>query len=335
MVGKVYMINAEYENLGTRYLDINSSLEKERHRSLYVMKFGGTSMGGAEQITSVVEIISEHYKDGKSLVVVPSAMSGVTNLLVSVVDCINKFDKVSVNKNLKIIFDRHMTASNEIRLSVTQREDLQEKLRDLFIGLRNDVSCASGNITVNGETKDKILSYGERMSTRILEAKCLQEEIQSVVVDAFDIIETDDNFGEARPDFEITKTKTIHRINPLLKRGIMPIVTGFIGATKDGRITTLGRGGSDYSASILGWALDAKEVWIWTDVDGVFTNDPNKDPDARLISEMSFDKADAMAKNGAKVLYEKTLEPHFNTKTIFRVKNTFNPTCEGTLITDS
>ena len=329
------MRSIEGENFSFHSVDIGSSLEAERHKPLYVMKFGGTSMGGAEQVTSIVDIISEHFKDGKSLVVVPSAMSGVTNLLVSVVDGIQKFDIVSIDRNLRTIFDKHMTASSEIRLSLDTRNSLQEKLRDLFVGLREDVSHALSNMPVNTEVKDKILSYGERMSTRILEAKCLQEGLQAVVVDAFEIIETDDNFGEARPDFESTKAKTIHRIHPLLKKGIMPIITGFIGATKDGRITTLGRGGSDYTASILGWALDAKEVWIWTDVNGVFTNDPSKDKNARLIGEMRFDEADTMAKNGAKVLYPRTLEPLFGTDIVLRVKNTFNPTCEGTKISAS
>lgn len=327
------MRNVEGENFSA---DIGSSLETERRKPLYVMKFGGTSMGGAQQITSVVDIIHGHFRDGKALVVVPSAMSGVTNLLVSVVDGIQKSDERSTDRDVRTILDKHMTTSSEIRLSLSQRQTLHQKLRDLFIRFREDVSYASSdNIPVNSETKDKILSYGERMSTRILEAKCLQEGIQAKAIDAFGIIQTDDNFGEARPDFENTKTKTIHRINPLLKKNVMPIVTGFIGATKDGRITTLGRGGSDYSASILGWALDAKEVWIWTDVDGVFTGDPNRDPDAELITEMRFDEADVMAKNGAKVLYEKTLEPLFGTDIVLRVKNTFNPTCEGTRISSS
>ena len=329
------MINIEGENLSTHYLDINSSLEKERRSPLYVMKFGGTSMGGAKEITIVADIVSGHYRDGKSLVVVPSAMSGVTNLLVSVVDGIKKSDTTSINKDLRAIFDKHMIASNEIGLSMIQKKGLQEKLRDLFIGLRNDVSSASGNITVSGEARDRILSYGERMSARILEAKCQQERLQSVVVDAFDIIETDDNFGEARPDFEQTKIKATYRINPMLKKGVIPIVTGFIGATRDGRITTLGRGGSDYTASILGWALDAKEVWIWTDVDCVFTDDPNKNPDAKFIDKMTYKEADAMAKNRNKVLYGKTLEPLFGTGIVLCVKNTFNRICEGTRITAS
>jgi aspartate kinase len=299
------------------------------------MKFGGTSMGGAKEITIVADIISEHFKDGKSLVVVPSAMSGVTNFLVSVVDGIKKSDTTSINKDLRAIFDKHMIASNEIGLSMIQKKGLQEKLRDLFIGLKNDVSCVSGNIIVSGEARDRILSYGERMSARILEAKCQEVGLQSVVVDAFDIIETDDNFGEAKPDFEQTKIKATYRINPMLQKGVIPIVTGFIGATRDGRITTLGRGGSDYSASILGWALDAKEVWIWTDVDGVFTSDPNKNPDAKFIDKMRFDEGDAMAKNGNKVLYAKTLEPLFGTVIVVRVKNTFNPSFKGTEITAS
>ena len=221
------MRNIETGNFSPRTLEMTSSLEAERRKPLYIMKFGGTSMGGASQITSVVDIVSEHYKEGKSLVVVPSAMSGVTNLLVSVVDGIQKFDIASIDRNLRTIFDKHMTASSEIRLSPDTRNSLQEKLRDLFVGLREDVSHALSNMPVNTEVKDKILSYGERMSTRILEAKCLQEGLQAVVVDAFEIIETDDNFGEARPDFESTKAKTIRRIHPLLKKAsclLLPVL---------------------------------------------------------------------------------------------------------------
>lgn len=297
-------------------------------RRPYVMKFGGTSVGNARAIEGTVSILRRYYSLGWPLVAVLSAMSGITNGLVSICDGIQRSDRKSVQNNLDAILDTHTTAVSELRFSVEQRAVLRRELRELFVLLHE--STQAGGMTP--ERKDCILSFGERMNSRIVAAACRKEGIKSLAVDATEIIETDDSFGEAKPVFERSYMKTRRLLNPLLGDGCLPVVTGFIGKTADGRVATLGRGGSDYTASYLGRILHACEVWIWTDVNGIYTADPNKDPSAEIISEMSFRRADEMAKNGAKVLYTKTVEPLLGTDTILRVKNTFNPDFAGTKI---
>jgi aspartate kinase len=170
------------------------------------------------------------------------------------------------------------------------------------------------------------------MNARIVAARLIDQGVPARAVDATEIVITDRRFQQAAPLMDATRTRVRAHLDPLLNEGLVPIVTGFIGATEDGVTTTLGRGGSDYSASILGAALDAKEVWTWTDVDGVLTTDPRIVSDARVIPELSYSEVGELAYFGAKVLHPKTIRPVIEQGIPLWVKNTFNPTCPGTRI---
>jgi aspartate kinase len=187
-----------------------------------------------------------------------------------------------------------------------------------------------GEVTPRG--MDTITSLGERLNARIVSSALRQSGIESHAIDATELIVTDATFQSAIPLMETTREKIEFRLAPLLGENSVPVVTGFIGATQDGIITTLGRGGSDYTASILGDCLDADEVWTWTDVDGVMTADPREVPDARVIPELSFSEISELAYFGAKVLHPKTLRPLIERDIPLWVKNTFNPTYPGTRI---
>jgi len=179
---------------------------------------------------------------------------------------------------------------------------------------------------------DAISSLGERMNARIVAARLRQMGLRSEAVDATELIVTDRRFQQATPLMDLTRARTQARLLPLLEVGVVPVVTGFMGATEDGITTTLGRGGSDYSAAILGVALDADEVWTWTDVDGVLTTDPRIVPDARVIPVLSYSEVAELAYFGAKILHPKTISPVVERGIPLWVKNTFNPTCLGTRI---
>jgi aspartate kinase len=179
---------------------------------------------------------------------------------------------------------------------------------------------------------DTITSLGERMNARVVAAALRGKGLEAQAIDATELIVTDASFQNAIPLKDATQTKIRARLEPLLEEKVVPVVTGFIGATETGTITTLGRGGSDYTASILGDCLDASEVWTWTDVDGVMTADPRVVPEARVIPELSFSEVSELAYFGAKVLHPKTLRPIIERDIPLWVKNTFNPSFPGTRI---
>jgi aspartate kinase len=185
---------------------------------------------------------------------------------------------------------------------------------------------------VTPRAMDAITSRGERINARILAALLRQKGVRSAAVDATELIVTDDTFQNGAPLMDVTRERVSARLRPLLNEGVIPVVTGFIAATEDGVTTTLGRGGSDYSAAILGTCLDADEVWTWTDVDGVMTADPRIAPDARVIPVLSYSEVGELAYFGAKVLHPRTIRPVIERGIPLWVKNTFNPTCPGTRI---
>lgn len=303
---------------------------EEKLNPYYIMKFGGTSVGNAHALQQTADIVSSYVFEGKTVIVVVSAMATVTNRLAEIYNSIARKDR-NLDSQFRSILDLHLATVSEIRLSPEVRYDLRQQLRGILGEFHEDVYNPR---KLGLPHRDKILAYGERLSARIAAALLNNNHVRSRALDAHHIIETNEYFASATPNLSKLKSRAFSSIVPMLKEDITPVVTGFIGSTPDGRITTLGRGGSDYTASLLGWALNAKEVWIWTDVDGVYNADPRVDKNARIITKMTKARADEMAKAGAKVLYQRTVEPLMGTRTILRVKNTFNPNFPGTEISD-
>jgi aspartate kinase len=297
-----------------------------------VMKFGGTSVGSPEAISQAVEIVSLSSQEWDRLVVVVSAMRGVTDMLIKSAEMAADGDEASYQSLIGDLKARHQVVIDELISDDGERVKLSA-LIDEFVG---ELSAYCHSIHVLGEVTprgmDTITSLGERMNARVLAAALRGNGIKAQAIDATELIVTDASFQSAIPLIDATRTKIRARLDPLLQEKVVPVVTGFIGATATGITTTLGRGGSDYTASILGNCLDASEVWTWTDVDGVMTADPRVVPDARVIPELSFSEVSELAYFGAKVLHPKTLRPIIEREIPLWVKNTFNPSTPGTRI---
>jgi aspartate kinase len=297
-----------------------------------VMKFGGTSVGSADAMRQAADIVKAHVGEWDHLVVVVSAMSGVTNTLIACAQAAVLEDEDKTQEILADLRSRHHLTVEELLKKGKQREQLKTTLDAYF----EELSAFCSGILIMREVTprgmDTMTSFGERMNARIFSALLQANGIASQAVDATELIVTDNNFQEATPLMSATRTRTSEVLVPLFNQAVSPVVTGFIGATEDGITTTLGRGGSDYTAAILGDCLDATEVWTWTDVDGVMTADPRYVSDARVIAEISYNEVSEMAYFGAKVLHPKTIRPIIDREIPLWVKNTFNPAFPGTQI---
>jgi aspartate kinase len=300
---------------------------------MLVMKFGGTSVGDATRIAEVVKIVKAEKERTPKIVVVVSAMSGVTNNLLAAANFAANGKQAEYEKICQELLRKHRLAVLELVKDPLSCEQLLKEI-ELFIEQNCNRLCYG--IQILGEASpralDAIASLGERLSARLV-AKALNEAgLAAEAIEATQLIVTDDNFGDAAPQMAETQTATSEKLLPLLEKGVVPIVTGFIGATRSGVITTLGRGGSDYSAGIIGACLKADEVWIWTDVDGVMSADPSIVPDAHTLSEMTYSEAAELSYYGAKVLYPKTILPVIKDEIPLLIKNSFHPDRPGTRI---
>src|SRR3954451_9349682 len=298
---------------------------------LIVMKFGGTSVGSAERISQAARLAVDAAHKGHHVVVVTSAMSKVTDSLVDAAQTASrgKWDP-AVRQQL---FDRHRAAAEP--LTAGNAHDRQQVLAQVDEQLNRFEKLCFGLSMVHELTPrllDAISGTGELLAAPLVAAAIRAAGRPSSPVPATELIVTTDQFGSAEPIADATEAKASARLRPLLDRGEIPVVTGFIGATADGVLTTLGRGGSDYSASIIGAALGAGEVWIWTDVNGVMTANPGEVPDARSLSEISYSEASELAYYGAKVLHYKTIVPAFRKRIPVRILNSFNPAHAGTRV---
>lgn len=299
-------------------------------KPLIVMKFGGTSVGNAERMKCVGELVAEHSKDAEVVVVV-SAMGGATDMLIRAATEASKGEREHWKSTRQELARRHREVADTL-LSAAEQAEVLPRLAEQLTNFENLCSGFTLVREVTPRAMDTLSSLGEVMSATLIAAILRSSGHAAEAVDATELIVTDDNFGNASPIFEETNAKTRQRLAPIRKRGAIPVVTGFRGATREGLCTTLGRGGSDYSGTIVGGALDADEVWIWTDVDGVMSADPRLVPAARIIPEISYREAIELSFFGAKVLHPKTIQPVMKKKIPVWIKNSFNPSCPGTKI---
>ncbi len=300
---------------------------------LLVMKFGGTSMGSAARIRVAAEISAEQHAK-RPVVTVVSAMSKVTDLLLDSLRKAEADDQDGLDENLKQLFARHFDVCRELLPAARQEAALAG-----VHALISEFSRIAKGMMMLGERPprsiDEAIAIGERLSAFLLAEFLESEGIPAAAVNAADVIATDAVFGNATPLMEQTRQRASKTIGKLLDEKILPVVTGFNGSTLDGRPTTLGRGGSDFSASIIAAALDAGELWIWTDVDGIMTGDPRLISDARVLDVVTYNEAAELAYNGAKVLHPRTLAPLVEREIPVWSKNSFALDKPGTKIVPS
>jgi bifunctional aspartokinase / homoserine dehydrogenase 1 len=301
-------------------------------KHLIVMKFGGTSVGNAERFRQCAAIVAEaagHHR----IVVVVSAMAGVTDLIFKTIEAARHGDSAATQSHLQkfevvhreliggLFAQQHQAAANDY---ITEVVTQLQKACHALSALRSDISA---------QTADSLVALGERISAWALAGYLKQTGSHAEFVRAENVIVTNSNFGNAAPDIAATRRKCEQSLGPLLERDIVPVVAGYSGADALGKSTTLGRGGSDYSATIIGAAAGADEVWIWTDVDGVLTADPRICPDASTLPEITFEEAIELAYYGAKVIHPKAAYPAAEAGFPVWIKNSFRADVAGTKIT--
>jgi len=294
------------------------------------MKFGGTSMGSADRIRIAASICEEQHKQ-RPVVAVVSAMSKVTDLLLDTLKHAEGGDSAGVERNLASLTERHRDACTDL-LEGALRAETQSVLDSIAA----EFERIARGVLMLGErpprSVDEAIAVGERLSSHLIAAFLRSRGVDALAVNAKEVVVTDAVFGNASPLLEPTREKALNLLKPAMESGKLPILTGFNGATLDGRPTTLGRGGSDFSASILASVLDAAELYIWTDVDGIMSADPRLVPNAKILDEITYREAAELAYNGAKVLHPRTLAPLMEKEIPIWSKNSFNLTYPGTRI---
>jgi bifunctional aspartokinase / homoserine dehydrogenase 1 len=299
---------------------------------LQVMKFGGTSVGDGTCIARAAQIAAGAAK-GMRVVVVVSAMSGVTNRLIEAAGRASEGDAAAGPALVESLRQQHRAALAVLISDEAARAAIEHRLEEILAEGKRLYDGTAMLRELTPRTLDIISSLGERLCAPVFAGALGQLGAKSRSIEATGLIVTDSHHGGAEPRADETRQRSAAQLLPLLAAGEVPIVTGFIGATPDGKLTTLGRGGSDYSATILGAALNADEIIIWTDVEGVLTADPRLVPDARTIPEISYREAAELAYFGAKVLHPKTLRPVLPESIPVWIRNSFAPDKPGTKIT--
>jgi aspartate kinase len=299
---------------------------------LQVMKFGGTSVGDASCIRRSAQIVANASREYRVAVVV-SAISGVTNRLIDAAHQARRGDREAGRSLADALRLQHFEALAALVADQAVRQRVESRVEEILAEGSRLYEGTALLRELTPRTLDAISSLGERLCAPVFSAALAAMGVVSSPVEATELIVTDSFHGGAEPQTEATHQRSQARINPLLQAGQVPVVTGFIGATADGILTTLGRGGSDYSATILGAALDADEIIIWTDVEGVLTADPRLVSEARTIPEISYREAAELAYFGAKVLHPKTLRPVLPAGIPVWIRNSFAPDKPGTKIT--
>ncbi|HEY1470738.1 MAG TPA: aspartate kinase [Candidatus Acidoferrum sp.] len=327
--------SAAEEDLSPVELAVNFAKESRpssvpaRSHEVIALKFGGTSLLGAERMRHAAGLVRETVRHSAVTVVV-SAMKGVTDQLLGIARSLEQGERQMARNEAQSVINFHLAALRDLQLPEHQQDRLRTEIKSLGRDLLHEVSDHAR--VVDAALHDRLASFGERLSARLFAAALGQGGVAAVPVASSDFVLTCDNFRDAKPQLERTCRRGRDILLPLLESRIVPVVTGFIGATQDGRITTLGRNSSDFSAAIIAYVVDAEELVIWTDVDGIYTANPKESAEARLLHEMSYEEARALAEAGANVLHPGVLPLASQSAMTVWVRNTFRPHLRGTRI---
>ena len=296
----------------------------------FLMKFGGTSVADAATVRKVVDIIEGPHREGHEVAVVVSAQRGVTDQLIAIAtEIAENRTAPAIDSFIRSLRLRHKSVLSE--LGADFEDEVGREIEERLSELGNMLHAVHNLRELTPRSLDYIITYGERLNSLIVSAALRQRGIPSLVMDGCEAgILTTTQHGEAMALPE-SEGRIRGRVQPLLTSTV-PVIMGFMGCTEKGIITTLGRSGSDYSAAIIGAGIDAGEIWIWTDVDGIMTSDPRLIPDARVIPSISYLEVMELSFFGAKVMHPRSIEPAMKKNIIVRVKNTFNPSHPGTTI---
>lgn len=302
---------------------------------ILTMKFGGSTVGTTTALPQVVSIILQEFERWEHLIIVVSALDGVTDALIEASHLAQLGNRRGYRRIVATIRTRHLALVEQLPLKDDERNALKADIDRLLFDMLDVCQTLSEPTSVNlpvAEYVDAIIGVGERLSARIIATLLRHNNIKGVALDAFDLIITDDVFGNANADIERTRERIQSNLMPLLERKLVPVITGFIGSTLSGKPTTLGRGGSDFTASLLAVCTGASEVWIWADVDGMMSADPRELDNAHAIDELSYAEVAELTYFGARILHTRMVAPLKAQHIPLFVKNVFKPQYVGTRI---
>lgn len=301
-----------------------------QHQNVVALKFGGSSLLGAERMHHAAALVRSALKTS-NVVVVVSAMKGVTDRLLAISRALARGHLAHARNEAEGVIHLHFNVLEDLQLGEDEHSHVRRVFQLLGRDLLHEVP-ERGRVRATAELADRLASFGERLSARLFAAALEKSGVPAVPVTSSDFVLTCETFRDAKPDLEETRERGREILLPLIEDGLVPVVTGFIGATPDGRITTLGRNSSDFSGAIVAHVVDAEELVIWTDVDGIYTDNPRVSPEAKLLHDLSYDGAQALAASGAKVLHPNVLPLAAETEMTIWIRNTFKPHVRGTRI---
>jgi len=300
-----------------------------------VLKFGGTSLSSSKDIISVAKTVDSFSKNNE-IVVVCSAVDGVTDDLILISRLIEHRKKNDVAKTLNKVIKKHKSLADQTIKNLAIKKELLEKLNTDVSELQELVRGLTLLKEVSARSLDYLISFGERLSDDLVSYAIQDLKKKSTALNGNEVgIVTDSNFGESRPLMDTTRIRISKILGSLLSKKVIPVVGGFAGADQHGNITTFGRGGSDYTATIIASCINADEVWLMSDVEGLMTADPKLVKNAKLLKEVSYAEAIEMAQFGAKQIHHRTFEPILSKKIPMRIRSTFDVKNTGTLVTAS
>jgi aspartate kinase len=317
-------------HLAARFAVTANAAQAISRHNVTALKFGGSSLLGAERMLHAAGLVRAAAQN-VGVIVVVSAMKGVTDRLLSISRALADGKLSQARNEAECLIHLHFNVLQDLQLEEDQHDRVRRGLQLLGRDLLHEVPL-EGGVAANAELADRLASFGERFSARLFAASLERSGVAAVPVASSDFVLTCDTFRDAKPHLEETKERGREILLPLLEAALVPVVTGFIGATPDGRITTLGRNSSDFSGAIIAHVVDAEELVIYTDVDGIYTANPSASVEAKLLHDLSYDEAHALAASGAKVLHPHVLPLAAETEMTVWIRNTFKPHVRGTRI---